>query len=139
MNIQPTAIVRVHLESLDFLNTQDINNSTVLHLLNVLEESPYECERDHNQNVIPAYIDTSKLEQILKLSSLSLEDFSQSLRSCNFRPHLILENIKICCLYGKQRVEAAKLFLPSHKFWWTIKLYCLNSRSINNQIQKCSS
>jgi hypothetical protein len=123
MDPPPIAIIKVGLESLEFWDGREVDQSIVRNLVEIFQKSPYGCDREHDLHVIKGHVDPNDLDHILELSNLTLEDLQTSLDSQGFRPRIETGNLKIRCLDGRHRVEAAKCFLIPSDLWWTVKLY----------------
>jgi hypothetical protein len=123
MNPPPIAIVKVGLNSLEFCDGREVDKKIVGNLVEIFEKSRYGCDREHDSHVIKGHIDPNDLNRILALSNLTLEDLQRSLVSHSYRPRIETGNLKIRCLDGQHRVEAAKSFLLPSDLWWTVKLY----------------
>lgn len=120
-------IVRINLESLDFYPGRAIDNDIVLYLKSVFEDSG--CDREHDQNVVPANISSTALDSILVTSGLTRSELQLSLIHPSYRPLLNTGDLKVLCLHGRHRIEAAKRFLNSDSLWWTVKIRSLEQIS----------
>ncbi|KAA8644955.1 uncharacterized protein ATNIH1004_009166 [Aspergillus tanneri] len=80
----------------------------------------YECAREEPQNFIAAVVSDDLLEQVITQSNTSpgiLKDETKL-------PWLTFpDDIRLLCLYGKHRVEAARHALLPGDRWWSLALY----------------
>jgi hypothetical protein len=120
--------VKVSISSLVFQNeveARQSNSKIVKKLLNVFTTTSGGCERDNQENHIPAIITPAELDHILSLSQLTRDDLQVSLISGMY-PKLSTSHRKIYCLDGRHRVKAL-LQNSLIDDYWIIALYCFDA------------
>ena len=117
-------IVRVKFDSLIFPAANRQKNPKIIsQLKDVFEEGAYGCDREHENNIIPACITRANLASIFYESNLTQQEIQSSLVNKTIRPTISAGNLKFYCFWGLQRIEAAKQILREEEQWWTIRLY----------------
>ncbi|KAH8587548.1 hypothetical protein B0O99DRAFT_694426 [Bisporella sp. PMI_857] len=92
-------------------------------LVEVYRKSKKGCDRANPKFYISAVVCENELMNILEFSSLTLSNLQRSTVDATYRPSLHTGGSKLLCLFGKHRIEAAKLFLHPQDAWWTIELF----------------
>ena len=112
---------RVPLEVLHFpwAQPREPNQKSVDTLKRCFEKG--QCDRV-TRNHVPAVIDQSDLDEVLRSSNAS----AKRLLNNEGSPHPKLTfpaGYQLCCLHGRQRIQAAREVLPPRERWWTVDLY----------------
>lgn len=112
---------QVNLEVLHFPWSQhrEFNQKSLDKLKKCFKEG--QCDRA-TRNRIPALIDQSELNGMLRESNLSAE----SLLKIGDNPHCKLKfpaRYQLTCLHGRHRIQAAREALPPRERWWIVDLY----------------
>jgi hypothetical protein len=82
------------------------------------------CLRLQEENFINAIVDDEALDNALSISEVS-RDGLLLLREGQELPLL---DLRVDCLSGLHRVEAAKAFLDDNDQWWTVRLFASSKR-----------
>ncbi|QSS66486.1 hypothetical protein I7I51_07343 [Histoplasma capsulatum] len=90
------------------------------------------CDRDDPEHHVPALISNDTLEEALSSSQTTVE----ALLSGMDPPHLTLgDNVRLRCLQGKSRLQAASHFLDPGDKWWGVKLYLDSQAQLREKYQ----
>jgi hypothetical protein len=124
-------VIRVEIYSLSFYGGRQKDPTIVQYQQEIYERCRKGCDQDKEEYFIPAVVNEAELEDILRTNNLTREILQRTIyvKNNRNRPKIILPNFKLRCMHGKHRIEAAKRFLKPPETWWTIKLYCLDTRS----------
>ncbi|KAH8600139.1 hypothetical protein B0O99DRAFT_590536 [Bisporella sp. PMI_857] len=125
---QSIGIGAISLDSLIFNSSdQPFNRQKddriIASLVEGYQKSRNGCDRGNPKFYISAVVRGNELMNILEFSSLTLSNLQRSTTDTNYRPTLYTGGSKVLCLFGRHRIEAAKLFLHSQDAWWTIELF----------------
>ena len=95
------------------------------------------CLRLEPKHRIPALINQDILDAAIEASSI--ESLAALLGNQTKQPpELTLpDHVRVECLQGLHRVEAAKEFLPRRDWWWTVDLYLEGKSQCETVIFQC--
>lgn len=118
----PVGIVHVDISSLAFkddIGLRELDKNIVDRLTGVFKAG---CSPDIIENHLPAFIEPTELDHLLRNSQLTATDLQASLLGRPY-PRLNLGQEKLYCLHGRHRLKAAVEALRPEDRWWTIRLY----------------
>lgn len=114
----------IHLDSLDYQH--EVDNDNVKRLVALLQASRY--DRADIRNHAIAIIDQDSLDAALVKSGLTLEKLATN--TVDGYPELNLPpGIRLQCLHGVDRLEAAKRVLRPEDQRWVVELYLAGDAS----------
>ena len=133
-NPRSVGTVKVDISSLAFksnIGSRKIDQAIVNRIERVLSVA---CSRIAPENHLPAIINPAELDHVLLASGLTRNDLQTSLLGGPY-PRLHLERSKLYCLHGKHCLQAAMKVLAPEDRWWTIRLYSLESGTVNDTLR----
>ena len=125
LNYRGTA--RVSLDVLQFLvdDSQELDENNVERLKRIFQREG--CRRQFVSNHILVAIDQACLDTALGLSRLSSAAlFAQPSNDTGVGDYPELQfpdGVRLTCLHGRHRIQAAREFLSPHDKWWIADLY----------------
>ena len=117
---QHIGIARINVNVLEFPHSRSLNPKNVTRLKG-LYQGQQGFTPDDPENRIPAVITSSTLDELLGAAGLSraaLAAPNHEYPRLNFPPGLRLE-----CLRGQHRVEAARELFPNSPIYWAVDLF----------------
>lgn len=110
---------RIPLHHLDFDSGRDIDHKNIKRLLHIFGEEG--CQQDDHRHSVPVIMNSEVLVDALYARRMTLSSLRQSAADA---PLLNLPpDVRIVCLHGKHRIQAAVKFLKPPYQWWTVRIY----------------
>lgn len=128
---------RVDISSLTF---SDASRREIPHITKIKRSSKNGtgCSRHDPQSRIPAHIDPTELDHVLRASQLSRDNLQASLLPGAIHPKLNTAGTRICCFNGRHRLKAAEHRYNEDDRWWTIELYSFGpNRKHEDELTAC--
>jgi hypothetical protein len=129
INNRVVGIVNVDLSALAFPWGREEDPLIVDGLIELFRNNSKGCDRNTEENYIPAIISEAELNTILGTNGLTQEDLQRTVSVASYRPKIVVSNFDLNCVHGKHRIKAAREVLCSTDAWWTVKLFSFDTSS----------